>query len=315
MADRFQLQHYQIAGERAPLLSRILQSLVGGKGDYRFSVVPLIRHFVRFMRELPDYSRNTRQVSERAQAVREAVLRAQEPAPLLFCDLPKALGMDAFAVDRPADEQKADTFIASLKACLRELQVAYPNLLNTVERTLTSTFGLPREEFRPELVARSKRLLPVAVETQLKGFLVRSADESLDREGYLVSLSTMLVGKPPESWHDRDLDQLRVASALIARKFHGLESLTVAGMPVDSPEGMQLLRLSITQSGAAEKEGVVPLRDADQAALVDLSARLREALSSARDVSPDLVLAALALLAGDLLKTREEEAQPAEASK
>jgi Fe-S cluster biosynthesis and repair protein YggX len=315
VADRFQLQHYQIAGERAPLLSRILQSLVGGKGDYRFSVVPLIRHFVRFMRELPDYSRNTRQVSERAQAVREAVLRAQEPAPLLFRDLPKALDMEAFAVDRPADEQKADAFIASLKGCLRELQVAYPSLLNMVERTLTSTFGLSREEFRPELVARSKRLLPVAVETQLKGFLVRSADESLDREGYLVSLATMLVGKPPESWHDRDLDQLRVASALIARKFHGLESLTVAGMPVDSPEGMQLLRLSITQSGAAEKEGVVALREADQIALVDLSARLRETLSSARDASPDLVLAALALLVGDLLKTREDRAQPVEASR
>jgi hypothetical protein len=313
--DRFQLQHYQIAGEREPLLSRILQSLVGGKGDYRFSVVPLIRHVVRFMRELPDFSRNTRQVSDRTQGIREAVLRAQEPAPLLFRDLPKALGMDAFAVDRPADEQKADAFIASLKASLRELQVAYPNLLNTIERLLTSTFGLSKEEFRTELVARSKRMMPVAVETQLKGFLVRSSDDSLDREGYLVSLATMLVGKPPENWHDRDLDQLRVASALIARKFHSLESLTIAGMPTDTPDGMQLLRLSITQSGVAEKEGVVALREADQAALVDLSARLREALSSARATSPDLVLAALALLVGDLLKTRDDAVQAAEASK
>ena len=223
--------------------------------------------------------------------------------------------MDAFAVDRPADEQKADAFIASLKACLRELQVAYPNLLNTIQRLLTSTFGLSKDEFRHELVTRSKRLLPVAVETQLKGFLVRSSDESLDREGYLVSLATMLVGKPPESWHDRDLDQLRVASALIARKFHGLESLTVAGMPADRPEGIQLLRLSIAQSGAAEKEGVVALREADQSALVDLSVRLREALASAHDITPDVVLAALALLVGDLLKTREDATQSAEASK
>lgn len=313
--DRFELQHYQIAGERAPLLSRILQSLVGGKGDYRFSVIPLIRHLVRFMRDLPDYSRNTRQVSERTQAVREAVLRAQEPAPLLFRALPMALGMEPFVVDRPADEEKADAFIASLKASLRELQVAYPNLLNTIERLLTLTFGLSNEEFHPELVARSKRLLPAAVDTQLKGFLVRSADKSLDREGYLVSLATMLVGRPPQGWHDRDLDQLRVASAMVARKFHGLESLTVSGLPADSPEGMQLLRLSITLSGAAEKEGVVALRDADQATLVDLSTRMREALSSACETSPDLVLAALALLVGDLLKTREDTTQPLQASK
>jgi hypothetical protein len=214
--------------------------------------------------------------------------------------------MDVFKEDRPADEQRADAFISALKAALRELQVAYPSLLNMIERALIAAFGLSKEAFRDELATRSKRLLPVAVETQIRGFLVRSSDDSLDREGYLVSLATVLVGKPPENWHDRDFDQLRVAAALIARKFHILESLTIDGIPNGNPGETHLLRLSVAQTGVAERESVVVIREADQTALVDLSARLREALSKAGTSDQNLIVAALALVAQDLLKSRDE---------
>ena len=89
--ERFQVQRFRIAGERMPLFRRLLASLTGGKADHRFSVVPLIKYLVRFMRELPEYSRNTMSVSKHGQGVREAILRAQEPGPLVFDTLPKGL--------------------------------------------------------------------------------------------------------------------------------------------------------------------------------------------------------------------------------
>ena len=59
----------------------------------------------------------------------------------------------------------------------------------------------------------------MAVDAQLKGFLIRAGDDALDCESWLVSMGTLLVGKPPDGWHDCDVEQLRVALGFMSRKF------------------------------------------------------------------------------------------------
>ena len=122
-----------------------------------------------------------------------------------------------------------DELVERLRSALREIQMAYPSLLNKIEGAVGESFALPAESAlaRQELGERATALQTYAVEPKTKGFLVRSADQSLGRDEWLVSLGTLLGGRPPESWYDADAASFEFALSIVARQFGILESFAV----------------------------------------------------------------------------------------
>jgi hypothetical protein len=267
------------------------------------TLLPLVKQLVRLARDLPDYSRNTRYLSEHALAVREALLRAKEPGPLVFTELPRACGFDPLTESSKLPKAKLDELVARLKTALRELQSAYPRLLNAIENELRNTFSLPADVHaaRKELSARSKQLMPMAVETQLKGFLIRAADDGLDRDAWLESVSTLLGGRPPASWHDRDREAFAINLAQVSRRFATVEAFAVERGGVELPEGTKLVRLSVAEPGAEDQERVVAVRASEQKHISALAAELRRLVAGQQDISKDAVLAALAYVAREVV--------------
>lgn len=300
--ERFELQRFEIAGGRAMLFERLMKPGSDERGKPG-KLLPLVRQLVRQVQGIPDYSRNTHAISSCAQAVREALLRAREPGPLVFRDLPRACGAEPLGSDS-ASSMIVDDVYQKLRGALREIQSAYPNLLRTIEKTVQEAFSLPSDfdTARQELASRGRRLLAAAADTQLKAFLVRATDEVLDRDAWIVSVGTLVAGRPPESWHDADAEQMRLTLRAISRKFAALEAVVVHDADGADAGQATLLRLSVIQPGQPEASRIVPVRGEDVQAIELLKDHiLTTFMARSADLSRETCLAALTLAAREVV--------------
>jgi hypothetical protein len=303
--QKFELQRTTISGGRAA----VVQRLAGSQAFQGSTLVPVVRDLVRLATALPDYARNTARVSATAVAVREALLRAKEPSPLLFTQLPQACGMPPIASEESEGESAAPEFVQRLKLALRELRAAYPDLLKHVVKVVGESLGLPtsRSELREALAPRAARLVASHGEPLLKSFLIRAADTELDDEAWVVSLATLLAGKPPASWNDGDVETATMKMGALRRGFRTLESLHLAALQTPIADDGYLLRVSVAQPGRPEAERVVAVRAAEVSATARMAAELaRVVRAHGTNLSRDARAAALALCARDLLAEDEE---------
>jgi hypothetical protein len=305
--DRFEVRQSRLTEVRREVLERLAQSLVTGSRPVR-TVLDVVRNLVKFVTGLPRYTRTTSALTPETARVREALLRAREPAQLLFHDLPAACGCAPFEVTAPVPRDLVEPFFSTLRRSLGELQNAYPHLLARVEHSLSQALGLAPggPVLRSELGERATRLLALAVEARLKGFVIRAIDDGAEHEEWLVSLATYLASKPPAEWLDSDSEQFQVQLALVMRKFRSLEVMAVAGAaPAD---GATLLRVAVTQQGAIEQERVVRVRNDERQMLALLRLRVMDAVGSvSAEVPRETLIAALALVTEHLLIEAERE--------
>lgn len=271
------------------------------------SLLGVVRGLVRFVTALPPYARLTRTISAPARNVRDALVRAREPAALLFDDLPAACGCEPFGASGETDRTRIDLFVGRLKNTLREIQDAYSDLLIRCRSVMARQLELPDppNAFTAELTKRARRLREIAVDPVLKSFVLRASNGMLEPDDLMVSLLTQIANKPPAEWADADEDQFQVSLAQVARRFRSMEALVVS--MAENSDDEPLLRLAVARRGQAERERVLALRAGDERQIEAVRARVRTALGD--DEPPDRVLAALALIAEDFLGVSEDSSK------
>ena len=302
--DGFEVRQCHIDGVRRDVFQRLAGTLrSSAKRDP--SLLDVVRGLVRFIAVLPPYARRTQHVSEQALGIREALVRAREPAQLVFNDLPAACGHTPFGISQSADRKRTSEFVETLQAGLREIQNTYPALLERACAALAHHLSLPspQAELTAELRTRAGQIRELAVDPVLRSFVVRAADDALGQEDYLTSLLTQLADKPPVDWSDADEEQFQVRLARVARTFRGAESLLVG---IDGATDEQaLVRLAVARRGGVERERVLPLRACDQSRISDLRNRILHVVKStgagAAAAGRDVALTALALAAESLI--------------
>lgn len=311
--DGFELRLSRVDGSRREVIERI-SALLRLSDNGSASLLGVVRGLVRFVTGLTPYGRRTLRISKRARDTREALLRAREPAKLVFEDLPVACGCRAIGVHRTANRKDVEAFAAALEASLREIGDAYPALLARAREALARHLSLPGDpvELAAELARRAGELGDAAVDPMLRSFVVRASEEALEPEDLLASLATHLASKPPREWTDADEDQFLVGLAHVARAFRSAESLTIGAGGAKG--GQALLRLAVARRGRAEQERVVPLRNADGPRLRALRERILDTVGRTgprAGLDRDRALAALAL-AAEVLIDGEDRAEPDE---
>ena len=293
----------RIGGLRRDVFDRLAKTLLSSSGAP--SLLDVVRGLVRFVAALPPYARLTQTISERSRNIRGALLRAREPAPLLFDDLPVACGCEPFDGGGETDRKRVTAFTGTLKEGLREIQEAYPGLLARCQSALARELGLPAApaQLAAELTRRACRLTAIAVDPGLKSFVLRAADGTLEPDDLLISLLTQLANKPPAEWADADEDQFEIRLAQLARRFRNTEALLV-DLPGVGESDNTLLRLAVARRGHAERERVLELRADDEQEIASVRARVMKALNG--DEPPERVLAAFALIAEDLITASDD---------
>ena len=306
--DAFEIRRCRIDGLRQTVFDRLAETL-RMSNEREPPLLDVVRGLVRFVANLTPYARRTLRISEPARNIREALVRAREPAQLVFDELPAACGCPPFGLNQAEAPERVDEFVAPLQAGLRELQNAHPALIERACAVLADHLSLPRTpaDLAAELRSRARHLEDIAVEPMLKSFVLRASDDALAPDDLITSLLTQLASKPPHEWADADEDHFQVRAAHVARAFRSAESLVVAGDRADGGQG--LVRLAVARRGHPERDRVLPLRSADEASVTALRDRILDAVrgngSTTATCDRDQALAALALAAESLIGASE----------
>jgi len=253
------------------------------------SPLDVARSLVALAFSLPAWGRRTHRVSKEARAVRDVLLRAEDPHRLLRIDLPASLGVSPGELG------------AVLEAPLKELLNAYPAMLKQVDRAMASAIDAGEGD-DPELRDRAESVSKATGDLRLEGFAARLRN----RDGTMASIEGILslaANKPPRDWTDLDIDAALVAVAELALAFRRVEALiAVQGRAL----GREVFSVVIGSGGTSQVlTKTFEVAGRDRRAVQGAADSLIRFLESS-GLRGDLLLAALAR-AGSALAEKESK--------
>ncbi len=253
---------------------------------------------LRLYRRLPPYSKQTRQISQTAQAVRQALTDARAPDELLFELLPRACGQTPWQPDDPIDQNRIDAFVQQLRSSLQELQTAFPSLRQSIVNHVMSGFGLQGSpaQAHATLLHRYQQIASLTNDTLLHALGARLETASSDDDSWAMSIAALVVKRPPEQWNDSDIPVFNAAIAELAHRFQAVEALALSTGHYSADE--HLLRIAIT-NGKGELSRIIHV--SNDATIQRLRRELHDVLQRYQNVSMEQRISSLASILESLL--------------
>lgn len=201
----FEVQYCSVEGVRAEVFSRLADAFVHNVTDRRPVLLDIVTELSQFAAKLPEYTRKSRKLEPTAAAVRDALLRATEPATLMFVSLPQACGLPAFDLDTPAPAERAEQFVERLSDAVSTLQTDYTKLLERIVGAVATALGDETSKFDRDVLAQRAAGVSVAArEPRLRAFALRLRDAGLSKDAWAEALASLVVAKPPAKWAPGD---------------------------------------------------------------------------------------------------------------
>ena len=302
--DLFTFQCFRVAGVRATLFDEYSQALFGEKRR-SIAVLDIARPLANFLLGLPEYTQKTRHLSETALRVRQALTLAKSPEKLLFEHLPEACGHD--------EPGEPTGFAETLIGALRELNEAYPAMLDALRGMLSESFGCPGDtgiaKLRDVALGRYHGLDTYTVDVEgLRAFIRRTMEQGRSDEDWLEYVLTFLGQKPPRKWTDQDRGTAEYRLAEFSARLLDLQRLKLYydGRGAGTAEGLDVILLKTLSREHGEIDETVPIDDRTARAIADAKGRVQEVLDGVTDER--LRLALVATIAQDYLAARRRAA-------
>jgi len=302
--EHFEIQYCKIQGVRAEVFDRLIKVLKLKKVPGRNSeLLDVVQPLCVFAAQLPEFVHKTKGLTQESIAVRDSVLTAHEPAPLLFSELPTACGLGVFDLTGRIKDDRVEVFANKLKLCLQELKNSYAELLSRLESALREVFSISSDptRLRELLAARSSAMIVSITEPKLKAFCLRLVDENLSDTKWIESIASFVASKPPTRWNDQDEFVFQQELQTLAYRFKHVESIHFNQS--DAIKGHKGIRLSITQSDGTEREEVLFRNPEVKRALTQIQDHIQAILSKHGRIG----LTALSLAAWNELSKNPEE--------
>ena len=278
--EYFEIQHSEIEGIRASVFDRLIKVLgIQQTSDERNTrILDVVQPLCSFVVELPEYVHNTKKLSQAAIDVRDKLMSAGEPAPLLFRTLPIACGHPQFDVTESVDNSRVQDFAEELKLYLTELKNAYTELLERLKSAIFEAFDAmdSNSQRRSSLAKRAEALRVSVSESQLKALCGRLSDKNLSETKWIESAASFIASKPPSYWVDSDESTFQNKLAEFAERFKHVESIYFGTIGI--PEGSNGIRLSITRTDGSEHAEVMYPRPEEEKELADIQKQIQALL-------------------------------------
>jgi hypothetical protein len=294
--ELFALERFDLGGLRGDLFDRYISSVVG-QVPQDATLLDIVRPLVRFVSGLPEYTLHSKSLTTNAQRVRSAFQQASSPGTLLFETLPMACDISpaAFSNGEPA---VVEQFIERLVSVLRELNRAYPLLLERWQQALNSALlDAPVADLRglrDALAARFHDLDRYTPDRMGLGALIRRLGDTAHKsdQAWLESVATLLAKIPPSKWREETIRQAELRLHELAEQLLDLEKLRIAQPNGGGINGALLLKTVDAKRG--EISHVVHVSSAQRASAARKARQIADGLTGV-DVSEQLAIVAALL--------------------
>jgi hypothetical protein len=207
------------------------------------SFIETVKPFLVFYNLLVPFAKQTKNISKEALRLRESISQAVDPEKIFFEDIPRALG---YNLTDFTEDQKLEDFTISLQNATRELSGVFPSLVNRIEEIISQTIRTERIDF-PEnkllLQQRFKKLKKEQIDAKLRVLVQRINTPLDDRQSWISSIATAIMGKPLDQFTDDD--ELGFQT-IFPRRIHELDNLTdISEKDIDEAKE-EILKLELT---------------------------------------------------------------------
>lgn len=266
------------------------------------NVLSVVGELVSQVRQLDNYTRRTRNLSDAAIALREALATAVEPDELLFAAIPKALGY------RPVPTTtktyvKTSEYADAVADALKELTGSYQRL---ADEMLEELFSVSGETTRLAIAEQAAALNGEVLDPAVRAFVLALANDGIDSDtDWIQTIATVVAKRAPAEWTDADRARFRTELSQQVASFQRLVALHADRRAAGVADAM---RLTVTCADGTEYVRLVGIdreqRDAYEGALDDALARLINLTGSPARAQQGL----LALLGERLLPAPAQDA-------
>jgi hypothetical protein len=274
--QRITFKHVEASKDQVKLVGALAASVAQRAKTYiEAAPLDIARGLVSIVVGLPEWTKRTSTVSERAQKVRAMLLKASDPHKVLFADLPTLL-----------DAKDPDEINSRLSAVTDELGAAYDKMLSGVRLHLLAALD---HEGRPtaDLRNRATTVKGITGELRLDAFAAR-LELIDDTNSVTEGLISMAVSKPSAQWVDRDIDAAMGALAKLAVDFRKAEAMAPLR---NRPSSRRVLGLVFGASHGLDVTGYVDIAEKDTPAVDRM---VKAFLADTMGERPEVILAALA---------------------
>jgi len=275
------------SGERSEFLSKIA-SVISTVLTTHCDAEPLAigRALVKFVFDLPPWTRRTAQLSDGAMRLRTILLAASDPLKLVLVDLPNI-----------AQESRSNDAGEGLFNQLSEMSAAYPAMLARVRGRFIRALAA-RDSSASVLRSRASIVKGITGDLRVEALATRLANYSEAFES-IEGLLSLAANKPPKEWSDLDVDMATLSLADLALKFRNAEVLAAVRDRAPS-------RLAVGFVVGTGEAGQATMRaidvGIDEMRPVEALTRQVLDLCAASGEAPRLALAALARAGANLIE-------------
>lgn len=303
--ENFKFQFYKIKGVDGELFRRYLD--VFDKNVHSPTVISVVKPFARIISNLPDYSKNTKTISNNAKKVVQAFTFSKTPHSLLLSDLPKACGFDNVKLNSK-NNKATNEYFETLKRYLSELNNIYSTLLCEMEKVFIEEFsfiqkGISRETLKDNFMVRLPSLKRFSADRQVREFIERVFKNKGNIDSWFESVLSILSGKHPKKWNDSDAEVAKSKVVRMANKINDLYKIEIElhKHGKSSVEDAEIFLLRVIRAGLnqGEIDGAVYIDAHSKNSLKKFKSRIKIILLEMND--QDLELALLAGLAEELM--------------
>ncbi|MFT4661673.1 MAG: hypothetical protein ACI8XB_001953 [Patiriisocius sp.] len=211
------------------------------------SFISIYSNFIRFYRGLNEYTKQTKNVSQGARNLRDAISKSKDPAEALFTKMPEALGFSQLT------EKETSEYGIRLNNTIDELRNAYEQLLDKIESCIFKFLGeekLSFPDYQAKLQKKLSKLKAGLLSKELKQLAKRIQSPLDDRASYIKSLADLILGRNIDTIKDQELSYLleNFEDAL-----YRLQSVISIHKTADKPAGMFQVQI-VDSSGKSQVE-------------------------------------------------------------
>lgn len=248
--ERYEVKAFDIEGVKLDVFNSYREFLNQNQEETasKEGFIEIIKPFIVFYKQLPEYSKNTTRLSKEAKAIRNAIVGAKDLEKTFFEDFPQALGYSFF--DLQENKEQLIDYIPSLQKAVKEIRTSFDELLNRFENTLKVRIGAEEkdfEEYKALLQTRFSKVKQHLLLAQQRVFHQRIQSALDDKKSWLLSIGQACLGKSLESISDKEEAILHEKLITMIEELDNLSEISEINTADEEEEVLKVQLTSLTK--------------------------------------------------------------------